>query len=174
MANRAYKGRRFEIWLAGELSKWWTGGARDDIFWHTGDSGGRATKRTAKGKGTAGLYGDIKATDPLGFDLMKIFTIECKKGYPRDTVHDLFDWPMGGAAPRYHEWLEKAESDAKAAGSLSWLLVHKRDRRDAIAVMPLGIADRLFAWLDGSVRQVGIVKLSKLLELAPDQVRGLL
>ena len=79
MSNKPYKGRRFEIQIATQLSLWWTQDLpepRDDVYYHTHDSGGRATRRTAKGKSTKNLYGDICATDPIGQPLIDLFTIE--------------------------------------------------------------------------------------------------
>ena len=143
MANRAYKGRTFEIWLAQKLSLWWSGGERDDIFWHTHDSGGRATRRAAKGKTTTGLYGDICAVDPCGAPLIKLLTIEAKKGYGHLSLQDLLDLPAGkkggNAGENWTDWLAKARRDHEAAGSHSWLMVVRRDRREPLVV----VTDRL-------------------------------
>lgn len=143
MANKSYKGRRFEIWLATELSKWWTNGERDDVYYHTHDSGGRATKRTAKGKSTKGLHGDIHAVDPIGQPLLDLFVLECKNGYPRATLHDLLDKPNKAAKQTWEKWIEKAEASAKAAGVDWWLIFHRRDRRETVVVMPFDAAEYL-------------------------------
>lgn len=142
MPKKSYKGRRFEIELASHLSLWWTGGRRDDVFWHTHDSGGRATRRGRQGKGTRGLHGDICATDPVGAPLLEWVTIECKKGYNRHTIVDLLEAPMPLRWDRgsnfrcpeqvYSCWLHQAEDAARQARTPGWLLVVKRDRRDPI------------------------------------------
>jgi hypothetical protein len=135
MANKSYKGRRFEIWLAGVLSRWWSRGKRDDIFWHTHDSGGRATKRTKRGLSTTNLYGDICAVDLVGVPLLKVFTIEAKKGYSqRGTLHHMIDRKPRDKPYPYEEWIPKLQGEAKAAGSLGWLLIHRRDQKQATAL----------------------------------------
>jgi len=147
MSKKSYKGRVFEIWLAGELSKWWTqdreGGARDDVFWHTHDSGGRATKRSRKGKKTKGLCGDICATDSIGEPLLDLITIEAKKGYSRSTVADILDKPEGAAEQTYEKWFKQAEESHVQAGSFSWMVVAKRDRRETMVYMPGELKDKL-------------------------------
>jgi len=136
VANRAYKGRRFEIELAGRLSLWWTSGERDDVFWHTHDSGGRATKRTAKGKRTTGLYGDICAVDPVGKPLLDLICFEAKKGYNRATLHDLLDRGKKAKKQTWQEWIDKAERCREAAGARFWAIIHKRDQREAVIAFP--------------------------------------
>lgn len=138
MANKSYKGRKFEIWLSGVLSRWWSRGKRDDIFWHTHDSGGRATKRTKLGLGTSNLYGDICATDTTGYPLLKIFTVEAKKGYNKATVQDLLDRPNHLNPFQYEEWIVKIDREAKEARSRSWLLIHRRDKREALVLVGNG------------------------------------
>ena len=60
------KGSVFEREICKELSLWITSGERDDIFWRTAGSGGRATMRKKSGKTTANQEGDVCATDPIG------------------------------------------------------------------------------------------------------------
>lgn len=134
MANKSYKGRRFEIALATQLSLWWSGTDRDDIYWHTHDSGGRATRRARKGKSTKNHSGDICATDAVGQPLLDMFTIEAKKGYNRATIADLLDKP-GAALQVYEEWILQASESAKQAGTPYWMIVHRRDKRNAIVLM---------------------------------------
>ena len=146
MANRAYKGRRFEIWLANRLSMWWTNGERDDVFWHTHDSGGRATRRTRKGKATKGLHGDICAVDLMGQSLLELVTIEAKRGYPGVSLQDLLDKPSGKrgtAGNNYHDWIEKAVASSKAAGTPHWMLVTRKDQREALVLVPISLVDDL-------------------------------
>ncbi|MBM3120244.1 MAG: hypothetical protein FJ006_12010, partial [Chloroflexi bacterium] len=58
------KGASFERDISRQLSLWWTHGERDDVFWRSSMSGGRATVRAKKGQKTAYQNGDITATDP--------------------------------------------------------------------------------------------------------------
>ncbi len=136
MANKSYKGRRLEIELAEELSLWWSNGKRDDLLWHTHDSGGRATRRSKKGKSTEGLRGDICAVDLEIKPLIDLITWEAKKGYNAKSCGDLLDCPYGAPKRVYQTWIETAHRDHLAAGSFAWMLVHKRDRRLPVAYFP--------------------------------------
>jgi hypothetical protein len=118
------KGSAFERSICKQLSEWWRPG-RDDIFWRSSQSGGRATIRSRKGKSTAGSYGDIAATDPCGVDLLRFFTIELKCGRSHGFPGDLID----SDCSQFLATIEQAMSAHIAAGSLTWLLVCKRDRR---------------------------------------------
>src|SRR3954464_11883516 len=101
MANRAGKGASFERDLCKRLSLWWTDGERDDVFWRTSQSGGRATSRTKKGKKTKNSYGDICAVDPIGQPLLDLITFEVKRGYNKDSFTDLLDKPKSSI---YMKW----------------------------------------------------------------------
>lgn len=86
------KGSTFERDVAVLLSKWWTGGARDDVFWRVGGSGGRATNRfRRKNKQTANQEGDITATDEIGMTLINKSTWELKTGYDKWCISDEVD-----------------------------------------------------------------------------------
>lgn len=137
------KGSQFERDICRELSLWWTGGERDDIFWRTSQSGGRSTTRAKKGKKTFGQSGDIQAVDPLGRPLLDLVTIELKKGYNRESAFQCLDnLPRGGL---YHEtqwekFIGQARGGAVSAGSPFWFLIHKRDHRATMIFMPWCLA----------------------------------
>jgi hypothetical protein len=78
MKNPHQKGSTFERKVCTDLSLWSSGGKRDDLFWRSSLSGGRATVRFSKGKATKNQYGDIVAIDPEGFWFTDIFIAECK------------------------------------------------------------------------------------------------
>lgn len=129
------KGSSYEREVCKLLSKWWTNGERDDVFWRSSNSGGRATMRGKSGKRTAGSYGDIAATDPIGKPLLDLFTIELKRGYNRSTIGDLID--RGRQAPSGVElFLDQAMTAAEHAGSKTWMLIHRRDMRQALVYLP--------------------------------------
>lgn len=129
------KGGEFEREFAKKLSLWWSEGDSDAIFWRTSNSGGRATTRGKQGKATHRQHGDITATDPSGDPFIKLFTIECKRGYDKDNISNLFD-TAGGKGLAYQAWISKAASCCEAADSLSWMLVTRRDRRTALVFLP--------------------------------------
>ena len=123
------KGASFERKIAKELSLWWTDGERDDVFWRTSQSGGRATQRNKSGKATAGSYGDIMAVDPIGQPLLDVFTFELKRGYNRATVQDLLDSKTGG---EFMKFIEQVVKDMDLAGSNGAAIIHQRDQRAAM------------------------------------------
>ena len=128
------KGTPFERLICKQFSLWWTDGERDDVFWRTSNSGGRATVR----KSLKNQHGDMTATDPIGLPLIENILIEIKRGYTCDTLQDVFDCSFRMKEQRYEKWFKKAEVDCNAAGIKreSWMLVIQRDRREALIVMP--------------------------------------
>lgn len=78
--NRAKaKGSAFERLVCKELSLWVSNGIRDDLYWRSAMSGGRASVRFKKTNKTSSTQaGDITAIDPLGKPLLDVFCIECK------------------------------------------------------------------------------------------------
>lgn len=133
------KGSAFEREIAVALSEWWAG--RDDVFWRTSGSGARATTRSKRFKKTAGQYGDICAIDPIGQPLLKMYTIELKRGYSRFTAFDAIDRPAGGKESIHSEWITKLKASAKQAGSKYWMLIVCRNRRMPIVFVPEGSVD---------------------------------
>lgn len=127
------KGSQFERDIAKKLSLWWTKDVRDDIFWRTSQSGGRATTRAKKGKTTANSEGDLCAIDPIGQPLMDRFVIELKKGYNKDSLIDLVDSPVGKQVGMYPKWIKKVKEQAEKDRK-QWLLIVKKDRRKELIV----------------------------------------
>ena len=109
------KGAEFERQTCKSLSLWISKGTREDIFWRSAMSGGRATIGLAEGKNLASQSGDISAVDALGFKFTQRFYVECKfykdlqlknvlidgpsklTSFWKDTVfeaHNYGKWPM--------------------------------------------------------------------------------
>jgi hypothetical protein len=121
------------------LSRWWTQSLKEprtDIFWRTAGSGARAKTRGRKGLTTANSDGDIIAIDPVGEPFVDLITCELKRGYSRDTVADLLDKPPKAALQTYEKWILQAEESHRQAGSYSWMIVHQRDRRLPLVILP--------------------------------------
>lgn len=123
----ARKGGGFERHICKQLSRWWTGGQRDDVFWRSSQSGGRATQRMKKGLRTYGSYGDIAAVDPIGEPLLKVFTIELKRGRSHGSPGDLIDCPCREVPQPFEQCLAQAMRSAEHAGSHGWMLILRRD-----------------------------------------------
>jgi hypothetical protein len=140
MRKSGDKGASFERQVAKELSLWWTHGARDDVFWRTNASGGRARiRKDQRGLGTFGQYGDLQATDPLGQPLLDLLSIEVKKGYNRESAFQALDKrPRGGRMSQcqWEKFLDQTRADARDAGSRFWMLIHKRDARACMVYLP--------------------------------------
>lgn len=117
------------------ISLWWTDGARDDMFWRTQTSGGRATQRAKSNQDTYGQYGDIAAVHPKGQPLLDVICFELKNGYPKLHMSNILDSP-GSNEKQFTEWLTKAERDSQRSNSYSWAIVHQRTGRAAVVYFP--------------------------------------
>jgi hypothetical protein len=139
----SHKGSSFEREICKLLSCWWSKGiegvARDDIFWRSSQSGGRATQRAKFGKKTFGSYGDIAAVDPIGIPLLKVFTIELKRGRSHGCPNDLLDCKPSTKPKPFEQCLMQAIDAHKRAGSLFWMLLCRRDGRVSMVYVDLGI-----------------------------------
>ncbi len=146
MAKGSHKGSAYERLCAGTLSLWWTQDddpPNDCIFWRTSGSGARATSRSKMNKRTEGQYGDLAAINPVGKPLLDLITVEIKKGYSRYSLADLLDKSEHAAKQQWEEWISKAIRDSGRAGSFSWMIIAKRDKREALVVMPSSLLLRL-------------------------------
>lgn len=130
------KGGIYEREICGELSTWWSGGEADDLFWRTAGSGGRATVRGKKGKSTTGHCGDVSATDKRGAKLLKVIAIEIKRGYNKDTFANLLDKPKHAAEQVWETWIKQAIASRDAAKAKFWMIIQRRDRKEAICFFP--------------------------------------
>lgn len=137
------KGPNFEREIPRDLSLWWSGGERDDIFWRVKGSGSRAKSRLRQhGKTTYGQHGDIKAEDPIGAPLIEVVTLELKNGYGKWSFLDVLDRPpmrkgqKNRAYQNFEKFMLQVQEDAAAAGTHP-VLICKRDMRQKFIVMPL-------------------------------------
>src|SRR3972149_54775 len=97
------KGGSFERVVCQKLSKWISYGERDDIFWRSAMSGGRATVGMKRGITRTSQAGDITAIDSLGQKLTDKFVIECKF-YRNIHLHSLlFGIPKNNSI--YEFWI---------------------------------------------------------------------
>lgn len=130
------KGSSYEREISTLLSLWWSNQKYDDIFWRTAGSGGRATSRRSRGKSYRGREGDIGADDPSGRPMTRVFHIELKRGYNRETLNEITD--HGGMTKPADASLEKWIYKISKRGDRTpfWILIHKRDRRTAMIFFP--------------------------------------
>ena len=111
------KGASFERFICVALSKWVSAGERDDLFWRSSMSGGRATIGKKAEKSRAQQAGDISAIDPAGHVLTDRFFIECK--HVKD-LH-LTGFLLSGAGDLARYW-KVARREAKAHGKEPMLI----------------------------------------------------
>jgi len=78
MVNSKQKGASNERSVCRQLSLWVTHGTKEDVFWRSAMSGGRATVAKRKGKKLASQAGDISSVDINGHILTDHFYIETK------------------------------------------------------------------------------------------------
>ena len=130
------KGSSFEREICVLLSKWWTDGKDEDVFWRTAGSGARATMRAKVGKKTYGNNGDIKSENPIGEPLTKLCCIELKRGYSKDTVFNIIDKPKKAKKQMYEDFFEQAKRESSESGIPYWMLITRRDRRESIVYIP--------------------------------------
>lgn len=181
------KGQAYERELCSKLSLWWSKGKDDAIFYRTGGSGGRATRRGRAGKSTVNHCGDVGAADPVGMPLMKLCAIEIKRGYNSVTPHDIIDAPApkkgkDPASPPFADWMAQAHESSVHANAIGWLIIAKRDSRreyvvlseSALKLLPMSLDSSLF-WSSITHPMYGnayIMRLeSFLLRVTPDDVR---
>lgn len=152
---RSSKGAAWEREFSKKLSIWWSDGEADDLFWRTSQSGGRATTRRKKGKGTRGHVGDICATDETGAQLLGYVTFELKRGYNRHSLHDLIDKPNRAAEQEMEKWITQAKQAKKLSKSRHWLVVSRRDRREPLLIAPTGLLTVLGVPVKAVIRYIG-------------------
>ena len=129
------KGADFERYIAKMLGKWWTGGERDDIFWRTSQSGGRATIRKKSGKSTVNQDGDLCAIDPIGQPLINKTTIELKVGYDGWSIKELIDSKPGRKETTLEAFFKQSSREAEGQGKDCWCLITKQTRREILIFM---------------------------------------
>lgn len=138
------KGSSFERKVCKMLSLWWTSSKRDDIFWRTAGSGGRATVRKKKGKNTYNQHGDICAVDPIGEPLLKLCTIEVKRGYKGWCVLDLVDAKGKESVQKLKHFMVQARMESHEAGVPWYMIICQRDRRTPIIVIPTELIEMCY------------------------------
>ena len=76
--NGKQKGSEFERYICKTLSGWASYGKRDDLYWRSAMSGGRATVQFKKNIKNTSQVADISCIDSAGEFLTDLCCIECK------------------------------------------------------------------------------------------------
>lgn len=130
------KGAQYEREICKRLSLWWTKEENDDVFWRSEGSGGRAKRRGREGKSTYGSHGDLRVTNPIGSPLIDLLTIEIKRGYSKHTLQDVVDMKLDRTQLMWDQWIDQTKEGQKHSGSFSWLIISRRNARQALVTMP--------------------------------------
>lgn len=131
--GKSGKGSDFERTISRVLSRWWTEGTRDDVFWRSVTSGGWAHIRRKAGKTSFGQSGDLQALDPIGQPLIDFFAIELKRGYGLWDFLELLDG--NGDRDKLPLALFWSQAKEQSLGRLPLLIV-RRDRHRAVVIFP--------------------------------------
>jgi len=131
------KGGAFERRVCKSLSLWVSGGEREDLFWRSAMSGGRATQKLKKGKKLLAQTGDISAIDPMGDALIKSYYIECKSY--KDLRIPAFIYQSGGLLKSFwEETIEQADQYEKLP-----MLIAKQNQYPIMVLLPQESIDDL-------------------------------
>lgn len=129
------KGGGFEREVCKKLSLW-IDDTRDDIFWRSAMSGGRATVGFKKGNVRTSQVGDISAIDVLGQKFIDTFIVECKF-YRNIHLHSLmFSKPKGNTI--YGFW-EKLCRDAEQIRKEPLLIIKQNGWPSLIGISDKGL-----------------------------------
>lgn len=124
------KGSEYERFICKALSLWVSGGQREDLFWRSAMSGGRATVGKKAGKDLAHHAGDISATHPMGHILTDHFYVECKR-YADLNFGSFLTKQAGPLAGFWAEAIKQA-----AAHDRIPMLIVREDRNDTLLIVP--------------------------------------
>lgn len=161
------KGAAFEREVCVKLSRWVSGGKREDCFWRSAMSGGRATVHARKGNKMHSQVGDISAVDALGHPFCSKIMVECKH------VKDLnFQGALiKGSGPLAQFWFTlqvQAEDHGKRP-----LLIARQNNTPVVFITTPAANARLFrmpaTMLLGELSQLGVhvFQFDDFLEFAP-------
>lgn len=165
------KGSQFERDIARALSKWWTHGERDDIFWRSAMSGGMATVRAKKGKAVVTQIGDLVSVDPIGAKLIETYVIELKRGYKAWCMLDLIDSPKPTASV-LHAFLEQVKQECETANINNFLLICRRDRRSTIVISNIMFPSDTWIRFKYGGRSYGCISFNDFIAIPPEEVIG--
>jgi hypothetical protein len=125
------KGSSFERDVCKALSLWVSHGKREDLFWRSAMSGGRATVGRRKGKDLAQHAGDISATHVLGHALTDYWYVECKR-YADLKIESALLEGVGTLAGFWRETCKQATDHKKMP-----MLIARQDRSPTIMLTPV-------------------------------------
>lgn len=133
MKNGHNKGSSFERKICVALSKWWSDGESDSIFWRSAGSGARATTRHRKGMNTENGEGDVVYSDASGKLFTDAFCIELKCGYGDWSLTDFLE--TNQKETQFSKFWSQANESASNTLGAKPMLIYKRDRKNVMVVI---------------------------------------
>lgn len=130
------KGASYERSVCQRLSMWVSNLTREDCFWRSAMSGGRATLKSRKnsGIGFGAQAGDITPTHALGLKLCELFVIDAKHYADFKTERQIF----GRRSDLLREW-KKLRETARSCKKQAMLVCRQNRRPEIIVVSPKGL-----------------------------------
>jgi len=125
------KGSAYEREVCKALSLWVSHNKREDLFWRSAMSGGRATVGRRAGKDLAHHAGDISATHRLGHALTDQFYVECKR-YADLKIESGVLRGVGKLAAFWKETCKQATIHKKLP-----MLIARQDQSSTLLIIPL-------------------------------------
>lgn len=158
------KGAGFERLVCKSLSEWLTGGERQDIFWRSAMSGGRATVGLKKGSIFSSQVGDISSIDSIGQNFIDTFSVECKFYKDVNSGNLIF----GKDCVLLNFWYQ-ARSDARKHHKIPLLIVKQNNKPIIIITNKKGIEKLVGVFVIALIYDYGmyIALFDELLETKP-------
>jgi hypothetical protein len=125
------KGSAFERKVCKALSLWVSSGEREDLFWRSAMSGGRATVGRKSGKDHARHAGDISATSIEGHALTDVWYVECK-AYRNLQIDSALTKGVGKLIKFWDEAVAQADHYNKVP-----MLIAKQNQVPVLVLMPM-------------------------------------
>tara|TARA_Y100000310_G_scaffold345655_1_gene467792 strand:+ start:11330 stop:11836 length:507 start_codon:yes stop_codon:yes gene_type:complete len=126
------KGSEFERWVCKKLSLAMSNGKRDDLYWRSAMSGGRASVKFKKGGKNLTQVGDITCIDKLGSLLTDKYVIECKRYKSVKWNALIYGVPQKGSIIEFWKQVRK---DAKKAKKHPMLIVKENGRETMVCCL---------------------------------------
>lgn len=129
------KGAEFERYICKQLSLWISHNTRDDLFWRSAASGGRATVAARSGKSMRAQLGDLTAVDGDGVPFTNVFVVEMKhqKNISLDSYILKNTGPITG-------WWQKVSAEADRHDRIP-MLIMRQNRFPIVVVTTYGGTD---------------------------------
>lgn len=143
------KGGDYEREICKKLSLWISEGQREDIFWRSAMSGGRATVQYKKGVNNKSQVCDISAIDPLGNFLIDKTIIECKTYRCLHIDSFIFNYSLK-TNNAYNFWIELSNK-AKEVNKIP-ILICKQNNSKSLIILPHYLASKF------SLNSLAIIK----------------